>query len=387
MPIPAAYPYIDVTIDESALIPVATRSAGVIAVVGGAMAGNSEITTTAENTPVVIDTADDTAQFAKVTSGSVSTSTALRDSLLIALEQNPRPHKIYGVRAKVTNNTPDYAAALQSLEAADDVDFVALANETDVTALGLLKVHVETASSSGNKQIAVAMVNPTTAKSPTYVHDTDAAVEGLKSSSGRMVMMAARGATVDVACAAMGAIAGFDPQVSLVLKELGQVTIPLASQYSPSEITGLSEAGINPVVSPALIVGGGFFFGDGRLYSSDPALQFIDVVRVLDDLDFRLKAGLIGAVGDDRITKSGLTLLLSRTEGILQPLRDAAEIDDFTIDIPLLDILGRDPSTWTPGDHNLIDGARANRQVVLNVKVVLGPDVHQIQVKAAPSFS
>ena len=118
MPIPAAYPYVDVSIDESALIPVATRSAGVIAVVGGAVAGNSEVTTTPENTPVVIDTAEDTAQFGKVTSGAVSTSTALRDSLLIALEQNPRPNKIYGVRAKVTNNKPDYASALQSLEAA-----------------------------------------------------------------------------------------------------------------------------------------------------------------------------------------------------------------------------------------------------------------------------
>ena len=387
MPIPAAYPYIDVTIDESALIPVATRSAGVIAVVGAAMAGSNEITTTAANTPVVIDTADDTAQFAKVTSGSVSTSTALRDSLIIALEQNPRPNKIYGVRAAMVSGKPDYTSALQSLEAADDVDFVALANEIDVTALGLLKAHVEAASASGNKQIGVAMINPATAKSATYVTDVDTAVEPLKSSMGRMVVMAARGATVDVASAAMGAIAGYDPQVSVVLKELGEVTIPLASQYSPSEITGLSEEGIIPVVSPALLVGGGFYFGDARLYSSDPALQFIDVVRVLDDIDFRLKAGLIGAIGDDRITKPGLTLLLSRTEGILQPLRDAAEIDDFTISIPLLDILSRDPSTWTPGDHNQIDAARANRQVALNVTVVLGPDVHQVQVTLAPSFS
>ncbi len=198
---------------------------------------------------------------------------------------------------------------------------------------------------------------------------------------------ARRAARAALQSAARGAIAGYDPQVSVVLKPLGEVTIPLASQYSPSEITGLSEAGINPVVSPALMVGGGFYFGDARVYSSDAALQFVDIVRVLDDIDFRLKAGLVGAVGDDRITKSGLTLLLSRTEGILEPLRNAAEIDDFTIDIPLLDILSRAPSTWTPGDHNLIDSARANRQVVLNVKVVYGPAVHQIQVKLAPSYS
>jgi hypothetical protein len=381
--LPAAYPFIDVTIDESGLIPVAQRSPGVIAIVGKAFAGATEVTTTAANTPVEIDLADDTTQFGKVTGGVVTTSTALRDSLLLALNQNPRPSKIYAVRTAES----DYTSALAALEAADDIDFVALANEIDMTALGALKAHVENASASGNKMIGFAMIDPAHAKSTTYVTDIDAAVSALKSSAGRMVVMAARGATVDVASAAMAAVAGRAPQVSPVLKPIGGVTIPVASQYSPSEITGLSSKGINPVISPALMVGGGFYFADGRTYSSDAALQFIDIVRVLDDLDFKLKAGLVGSIGDDRITKSGLTLLLTRTEGILQPCVTAAEIDDFTIDIPLLDILIRPESTWSPGETATVNNARATRQVDLFVKVIYGPAIHQIRVRLAPSYS
>jgi hypothetical protein len=380
--LPAAYPFITVTIDESGLIPVAQRAAGVIAIVGKAVAGGAEVTTVPANTPIEISSADDLTPFTKGT-GAAFQSTALRDSVLLAMQQRPAPNKVYAVRVGGT----DYASALQSLEAADDVDFVSLANETDVAALTALKNHVESVSNSGNKQIGVAMIDPAVAKGIGYVTTVDAAVAGLKSGMGRMVLMAARGAAVDVASAAMGAIAGYDPQVSVVLKLLSGVSIPLASQYSPAEITGLAQKGINPVISPALMVGGGFYFGDARVYSADGALQFIDIVRVLDDIDFRLKAGLVGAVGDNRITKSGLTLLLSRVEGILEPLVTKAEIDDFTIVMPLLDILVRPESTWSAGDTNLVSTARANRQVDMHVKIVYGPAVHQILVKLAPSYS
>ena len=379
--LPAAYPFITITINESGLIPVAQKSPGVIAIVGKAFVGPNEVTTTAANTPVVIMTPGDVAQFAQ--GPAANQQTALSNSLTLALEQNPAPSKIYAVRTAEN----DYASALQSLEAVDDVDFVALANETDITALGALKTHVETLSATGNTQMAVAMLDPTHAKATTYVNDVDTTLEPLKSAVGRMVIVAARGATVDAGTAAMAAIAGYVPQESVVLKPVRGVTMPLASQYSPSEIIGLAQKGINPIISPALMVGGGFYFGDARTYSSDAALQFIDIVRVLDDIDFKLKAGLVGAIGDDRITKSGLTLILSRTEGIMDPMVSAAEIDDYTIDIPLLDILIRPESTWSPGDTNMVTTARANRQITMYVNIVYGPAVHQIQVQLVPGFS
>ena len=167
----------------------------------------------------------------------------------------------------------------------------------------------------------------------------------LESSVSRVLMVAARGATsdtgaqADTATAAMAAVAGLAPSTSIVLKRVRGVTVSTAEQYSPSEIKALSEFGIVPIIQPAMIVGGGFFFADGRLFTSDANLLFADVVRVLDQIDFTLKAGLIGAVGDARITKPGLIGLKTRVDGIMGPFKRAATIDDYTIDIPVLNIL------------------------------------------------
>jgi len=64
--VPAAYPFIEVRIDTSALQPVAARSPGVIAIVGqtpaGADGGTAEV-----NKPQLVSTLDDAAElFAKV---------------------------------------------------------------------------------------------------------------------------------------------------------------------------------------------------------------------------------------------------------------------------------------------------------------------------------
>ncbi|WP_433705849.1 hypothetical protein [Paraburkholderia sacchari] len=390
--VPAAFPFILVNIDTSALMPIAQRSPGVIAIVGKTPAG-ADGGDAAFDMPTVVDTASDVSQhFAKVNADGSVADTTLSTSLKLAMLQSPTPSKVYGV--KVNGN--DYAGALASLEAADDVDFVCLANETDVgvpaaggnppTNLLALKAHVETMSSQGQKRLGVAMVNPATAKSPTYVHDIDATATPLKSDSSRMVLVAARGAAVDVAAAATGAIAGYAPQVSMVLKQVRGVSVPTASQYGPSEIKGLSEAGIVPIIQPSLIVGGGFYFGEGRCYTTDASLLYIDIVRVLDDIDFRLKAGLIGLIGDSRITKAGLTQVKVRIDAILGPLLNAAVIDDYSTTIPVLNILMTPESAWSATDSALVVTARANRTVDVFVSITYGPAVHQLRVTLAPSF-
>jgi hypothetical protein len=390
MAVTAAFPYIQVTIDTSALQPVAQRSPGVIAVVGATPQGANG-GAAAANTPSVVDTIDDAKTlFAKVTN-NVVTSTKLYSSLVLALLQDPKPQKIYGVRVDGT----DFAAALSALEGVDDVTLVSLAGVTDVgqasganaaTGLHALKEHVENMSAGGQKRIGVGMIDPTTAKSPTYVTDVTNVVASLRSDSSRMVMMAARGADVDVATAAAAAIAGYEPQMSMVLKRVRGITIPKASQYSPAEIKGLSEAGLDPIIDPSLIVGESLHFAEGRTFTTDDSMLFIDIVRVLDDIDFRLKAGLIGSVGDARITKAGLTLVKSRVEGILGPLQRRAVIDDFSVQIPVLDILSVPTSTWTTTDENIVVTARANRTVDMLVTVTYGPAMHRLLVTLAPKF-
>ena len=56
--------------------------------------------------------------------------------------------------------------------------------------------------------------------------------------------------------------------------------MPVASQYSPSEIMSLSDANIIPIIDPALIVGESVHFAEGRCFTTDASLLYIDIVRV-----------------------------------------------------------------------------------------------------------
>jgi hypothetical protein len=386
----AAFPFIEVRIDTSALTPIAERAPGVIAVVGktpnGAAGGTAQA-----NVPQVTDTAAQVEDlFARVQAGVV-TDTALSRSLKTAMLQDPKPSKIYGVRVAGT----DYAAALSALEGADDVTFVSLAEEVSVgaqaganpaTDLQALKAHVERMSAEGQKRLGVAMIDPGRAKSATYVADAAGAVSALKSSSSRMVMIAARGVTGDAATAAMAAIAGYEPHISTVLKKVRGISMPLESQYGPTEIKGLSEQEMVPIIDPALIPGTGLHLAEGRTFTSDPSMLFIDQVRTIDAIEFALKAGLIGAIGDARITKAGMTLLKSRFDGILGPLLRRAVIDAYEVRIPVLDILSIPETARNAADNAEVAAARANRRVDVLVTITYGPVVHRLLVTLAPKF-
>jgi hypothetical protein len=184
----------------------------------------------------------------------------------------------------------------------------------------------------------------------------------------------------------MAAVAGHAPPTSIVLKRLRGISIAVPDQYSPSEIKALSEHNIVPVIQPALIVGGGFHFAEGRLFTTDASLLYVDILRTIDDIDFRLKAGLIGAIGDARITKAGMITLKTRVDAILGPLKRASTIDDYTIDIPVLAILSIPETTWTATERAVVVDARANRSVDVFVSITYGPAVHRLKVTLQPKF-
>jgi hypothetical protein len=386
-----AYPFIDVTIDTSALAPVAERAPGVIAVVGESDAGSA-----AANTPVVVASADDV-------DAAFGNGTRLATSLKLALLQDPRPSKVYGVKsAGAPPAAADYTAALAGLEAADDVTFVSLANEpvnlgaantnAATSLLQPLKTHVENMLAAGQKRIAVAMVNPA-ARSANDVATITNRTSALKSDRSRMVMIAARGGVMpgtndlaDVATASMAAVAGLPPQVSMVLKPVRGFQMPTATQFGPTEITDLSAANIIPIIDPALIVGESLHFAEGQAFTTDAKLLYVDSVRVLDDIDFRLKAGLIGAIGDARITKAGLSAVKTRTEGILGPLQRNAVIDGFDVRIPVLDVLFMPEAARSPDEVRMVNTARENRRVEMIVSITYGPAVHKLLVTLAPKF-
>lgn len=388
-----AFPYVTVLIDTSALLPTAQRAPGVVAVVGLA----DDAAATAVNTPAEVTDHDSVmSAFANGT-----TANPLTTSLDLVLQQDPQPSKVYGVR---TDSGKDYAAALAGLEAADDVTFVCLASEFNVgtgggtpTDLMALLAHVEAMSAAGQKRMAVAAIDPTIAKSPTYATDqlAIASYGKLISGDGRMILIAARGATTDPtnpaatadpAAASAGAIAGYSPSTSVVLKQVRGFLMPITGQFAPAEVTTLAGAGVIPLVDPALIPGTGLYFADGGTFSSDATRNYVDIVRVLDDIEFRLRAGLIGTVGDSRITKPGLTSIRIRIEGILGPLQQAAVIDDYSISIPVLNILGLPESARSAGDEAQIVTARSTRQVSVLISITYGPAVHRLNVTLAPQF-
>jgi hypothetical protein len=391
MAVTAAFPFIEVTIDTSALQPVAQRSPGVLAVVGATASGAAG-GTAAPATPTLVTTLDDAAQLFSKASGGVPAANPLFNALELALLQDPKPSKIYGVRV----DGGKVAEALASLDAADDVTFVVLAGTTDVgapagggnaaTGLVALKEHVERISADGNTRIGVAAVDPARPKSPTYAADLLTAVQSLRSSTSRMILVAARGSTDDVAAASAAAIAGLPPNASIVLKRVRGVSIPVAQQYAPSEIRALSEGGIVPIIDPALVVGSSLHFADGRCFTSDDSVLFVDVRRILDDATARLRAGLIGLIGDARITRSGLVLLRTSIEGILGPLRQDGSLDSFAVRIPALDVLSTPEATWSPADKTLITTSRANRSVDVNITAVLAPSAQRFEISLAATF-
>lgn len=382
-----AFPFVDVTIDTTGLTPTARRSPGVVAVVGASDQGAAPA-----NVPQPISSASTAASaFAGVDDDGDFVSTPLYRSLTLALAQNPRPSKVYGV--KVAGN--DYAAALRALEAADDVTFVALAEVTTVgnpdppTHLRALLAHCEQMSQQGQRRIAVAMIDPSLPKAAThseYVTEAVESVSALGSDAGRMVMVAARGVDGDAATAAMSAIAGHAPHVSPVLKQVRGISIPLESQYAPEEITSLSAAGVIPIIDPTLIVGDSLHLAEGRCFGASADLGYVDTVRVLDDIEFRLRAGLISSVGSARITLAGLTRIVTRISGILGVLVRAGVITKYSVTIPVLEILRAPQSTWTSTDANLVRTARENREVDVYVSVTYGPAVHRLKITLHPRF-
>lgn len=378
-----AFPFVDVSIDTSALQPVAQRAPGVLAVLGTSNAGAA-----AANAPTVVD---DLAA-AKAAFGDAS---SLTKALEAAFLQDPAPSKIYGVKL----DADKWADALTALEAADDVTFVALAAAPATMGAGdanaplvALKAHCENMSAAGAKRIGVAAVDPAFARSATYAADVIAKVTPLKSGSSRMIMIAARGAVdgadakAEVAAAAASAIAGLVPATSVVLKKIRGFSMPLAGQYTPGEVKALAADNIIPIIDPALITGTSLHFAEGTAYTSDAALLYIDIVRLLDDVEFKLKASLIGMIGDARITRGGLAAVIRRASGVLDQVRSSGAITGYTVSIPVYDALLKPEAARSAGEAKLIVDTRAQRLVDMTVVIVIGPAIHRLKVALQPRF-
>lgn len=340
------------------------RPTGNIAVVGAATAG-------ATNTGIQVTTPTD--------AGTIfGAASDLAKSITLAYQQTPGPPLVYGVRL----NGNDLAAAFTATEQLD-VQFVVLANQAldnaGTAAVKALRDHVVGVSNTGGdgkERMGVAMLaknaTDTSIVTGDFVHE-------------RMVYVAHK-SDQDAAAAVAGTIAGYDPHISMLLKPVAITT----GAFTSAEINTINGVegnfdtppqgqGVNWLVDPDLIPGRGTYLGEG--YTGDPGgKKFIDIVRTVDDVSFRLKARLIKSIGNVRISRSGLRALTVQMEAVLDPLVQNGVIESYEITIPVLGLLDRDPTSLSAAQAQAIKDAQDTRIVQVLVAVDYAGAIHRLAI-------
>lgn len=357
--------YIDVAAISDLFVP-ATRAFGDIALIGKGGTG------TAASAPKPFTNPADA--IVAYPSGAPGTVTDLAAAIGMAFKQTPPPTTVWGVQVAETN--PNWDAALTAV-ATLNVQIVALANvplnTTNAPTVGKLATHVATVSNTGGdgkERIGVAALDPTlTAAAAAALNTGDVKNE-------RMFLVAHK-STDDVAAAAAGVIAGYQPHISMLLKP---IQIAQSTVFADSDIDALNTAFINWVTSPSLIPGGAMFLGEG--YTANPAnkKKYVDIVRTIDDVNFRVKAALIQAIGNSRVSRSGLRAIVTIVESVLSPLVSQQVIEDYLVHIPLLVLLDKDPTTLTAAELAQIQQAQADRNVTMVVTVDYAGAIHRLHI-------
>ena len=305
----------------------------------------------------------------------------LGNAIEMCFKQSPGPSLVYGVR---TAAGPDWEQALATLSAVD-VQLVVLANTALNAAtaaangaIALLAKHVTTVSNTGGdgrERMGVAMLEKGA---------TDVSLVKGDLAKERMVYIAHK-SDADAAAAVAGTIAGYEPHISLLLKSVNIST----DLFTPTEIatingqetfsSGPNGHGVNWLTDPVLIPGGGIYMGEG--YTGEPGgKKYIDIVRTVDDVSFRLKAQLIKSIGSLRISRSGLRALIAQMESVVDPLVRNEVIEGYDIVIPILSLLDKDPSTLTASELAQINNAQSERVVQVLVAVDYAGAIHRLAI-------
>ncbi|MER6522381.1 hypothetical protein ACFWHQ_14955 [Streptomyces sp. NPDC060334] len=307
---------------------------------------------------------------------------ALGEAIATALVQEPGPSEVWGVRLAQPNAYDDALAKMGTV----NVQLVLFAGTalalstptggqpTPTPAIVKLAEHVSAPVADGMERIGVAML----AKGA-----SDPAVVVGSLVSERMVYVAHK-SDDDVAAAVAGTIAGHEPHVSLLLKK-----VKVSSEaFSAQELIKLNDSegantggpagkGVNWLVDPPLIPGAGIHLGEG--YTGDPGgKKYIDIVRTVDDITFRLKARLIGSIGNLRISRSGLRGLVAEMETVLEPLRRTEVIEEYEIVVPILALL--DKPQRSPLEDALVQAAQTDRAAEAMVRVDYAGAIHRINI-------
>ncbi|MBX7553589.1 hypothetical protein ABZX95_38955 [Streptomyces sp. NPDC004232] len=288
-----------------------------------------------------------------------------------AFAQTPPPTVVWGV--PVDYASPQWDDGLTKVDKLD-VQIVLLANTplnaTTSGTLTVLKQHVTADLGDGKERIGVAMLDPAVKQSdlkslvsPTVIDE-------------RMVLIAHK-SNDDAAAALAGVIAGYEPHISLLLKP---ISIAMTDVFSDTEIDGFNDVLVNWVTRPVLLPGQALYLGEGYTSDASHDKKYVDIVRTLDDINFRIKAALIEVIGNLRISRVGLRAVETIVQSVLAPLVSRQVIADFSIVIPLLTLLDKDPADLSAAEAQEISDARAGRLVDMTVQVVYAGAIHRLKI-------
>jgi len=353
----------------SNLFSPAVRAYGNIAIIGTATVVDTTVSSTLFTAPPDIPKG----QFAG----------DLENAITTAFKQTPGPTIIYGIPVATTK--PNWATAFNTASTLP-VQLVVLANTPVPNAgvnvgdpLQLLSDHVTMISNlDGRERIGVAMLTKGSIKVSAITANQSMVNE-------RMVYIAHK-SDQDAAAAVAGTIAGYEPPVSLLLKPVNIQT----DLFTPSDIATLNGAetftsgpngqGVNWLTSPALLPGGAIYMGEGYTGNSGGGKKFIDIVRTIDDISFKLKARLIQSIGMLRISRAGLRTVIGLLEAVLEAYVRGDVLGSYDIKIPILLILDKDPIIRTAAENQILTDAQAKRLIEVQVTVKYQAAIHRLSI-------
>lgn len=353
----------------------ATRAYGNVAIIGVA-------TPPATNPPSDFLQPNVPRLFTDVNEARKLAAGPLGEAVATALVQEPGPSEVWAVRQAQPNAWDDALAKVAALNvqlvvvADTELAFTTPAGGQPTPSPAILKLaeHVSAPAADGMERMGVAMLAKG-ASDPGVVTGTLV--------TDRMVYVAHK-SDEDVAAAVAGTIAGYEPHVSLLMKRV-KVTSDAFSAQELIKLNGAENAtsggpagnGVNWLVDPPLIPGAGVYLGEGYT-GNRGGKKYIDIVRTVDDITFRLKARLIGTIGNLRISRSGLRGLVAEMETVLEPLRRAEVIEEYQIVVPILALL--DKPQRTPTEDALVQAAQTERAAEAMVRVDYAGAIHRINI-------
>jgi len=354
--------FVNITVSTTGLYTISTRDYGTVAIIGDG--------DTATTDPVLIGTVGE----ASTTFGTSVLGLGIKAALLNGAA------KVWAVEV----GTVTLAAVKEALAKIEgyDVQVVALAGipETADNAYisDALANHVTAATTErigvfqlGKGEDATTM--PTT-------------IGTLLTSNSPRLFGIAHNSDSQVACAVAGLITKLKPYQSTLLKSIESVSQTVG--FTDTQISALRTCQINTLVDPVYLTSSSPVLNASyTLGSSASGLNYLDSRRVVDDIAYQLKATLTdpNIIGEVRINKTGLSILLNRISGLMQNCITAGEIDGYEVSIPVLNALSKDVSSRSEAEKTLITTAGTSRTVAGAVAITYLGVLHLINLDVSIS--